>query len=565
MDREEFAKQFIQKGKQSGASKEDITKKLQVALNEYDSQNSGMGQTPPSDPSFVQNIGSALIEPAKKYGNMVMGAMAEGVNKGTELYATKVKGIDPEAAREAIYSKPNPFLNEKEVEQFSDPKRAAIEGTKRTAGMSSYFVPGGTSAKAAITSGAVAGGLYGLSDTDEEATLADYVKNVTYGAAGGAAGASAVHGLQTLSSKAIASITRKAQNILQSKPQIPDEIADKAVEKILSKASNAETGNVSSTAETVYGSGFNFSKKGQAFEKLKPQQTFKTMLQDKIWGTPGQISQKVNRVTGEDGVVSNIVKQGLNEIGDNIDIPSNLVSPEEVTGLYTTLTPKDVNSISVRLAKTAPGSSITGKDANKLFDFQQTLEKEAWDTLSRNISDSKALEYAQLKLLYASRIEQVLDKSIDQSGITTQLSKDPAIIAWLGDNVSENFARRFAETGGDLRALRSLQKDYVRMGRIVELSSQENSSLGKTMFKWVDQLPGVGPVISSVSNQIESVVGTGAPILTKSAMETANNVTRPIGQGLGQINTIMNKGASRIAPVVGASQMPGLGQTPPQL
>jgi len=264
-------------------------------------------------------------------------------------------------------------------------------------------------------------------------------------------------------------------------------------------------------------------------------------------------------VTGKDGVVSNIVRRSLDDAGGKIDVPSNLVNAEDLTGYFTALKPQDINSLSARLGKAAPGSTIMGKDANALFDFQKTLEKEAWDTLSRNISDSKAIEFAQAKLLFANRIEGVLDDAISKAGTSSQLAQDPAIITFLAKNVSDNFAKRFAETGGDLRMLRSLQKDYYRMGQIAELAQQENSSLGRAMFGWLNNIPAVGATLSALSKQGEAYLGTGVPVAMQNMGKAANAVGSGVSQAVG--NTVQ-----RMAPIMGsAAAVEGLGAVPPQL
>lgn len=544
MDRDEFARQFIEKGKSSGASKNDVTMKLQVALNQYDSQfgqESGLGETPPS---FLESMGQAIVKPAKDYGNMVLGAGYEAYRAGKSALGDTNAYYDSNK-REDVK---NPFLDQGEIDQFSDPKSATIEGTKRAIGAMSY-VPGGTLPKAVL-----AGGMYAFSQVDDDAAVDDYVKETVIGGAGGALG----YGASKLGGALWSKLTDKVSKIVSSKPVISEEIADKAAKHIIEKAAGTGSDGIPGVAESVYGSGFSFSKKGNAFEKLQPQQTFKTMLNDGVWGTPAQIVKTTNMVTGKDGVVSNIVKKSLDDLG-TIDVPSNLISVNDITGKYTLLSGDDVNGLLVRLSKSAPGSTITGKEAGGLFRFQRDLEKEAYEVLSRNSSNGKALEFAKLQLDLASKLEGVLDDAINQSGAISQLAKDPAIIAFLDKNVSRNFAKRFAEAGGDLRLLRALQKDYYRMGKIAELASQENSALGKSMFKWIDQIPGIGATLSSLSSQAEAAIGTGLPV---GARAISSKVGAPIQAGASRLGGIAGSMANQGAPIVGAAS---LGAVPPSL
>lgn len=112
-------------------------------------------QTQTSTPqgNFVTRLIGAFVEPAKKYGGMVAGA-------GYEAYRadkTKKTGDD------SIYLKQNPFLNEDEINTFSDPKKGIIEGAKRTAGAMSYAIPAGKSIKATAALAGTAGALDAVS------------------------------------------------------------------------------------------------------------------------------------------------------------------------------------------------------------------------------------------------------------------------------------------------------------------------------------------------------------------------------------------------------------------
>jgi len=502
----------------------------------------GLGNTPPS---LAQQIGTALVKPAKDYGKMVAGAGYEVYRAGKSALGDKNAYWD-EKTRQNV---PNPFLDQKELEQFSDPKSASLEGTKRAVGMMSYF-PGGSLPKAVV-----AGTMYGFSQTPDSASVDEYVKDTIKGGAYAGAG----YGIAKLGGAVWDKLVSKATSIMKT-PTISDEVADKTVKHILQKASDGSTIEAPGTAEAVYGSGFSFSKKGHAFETLKPQETFKTMIKDEVWGTPKTIIEKANKVTGENGVVSNLVKSGLDDLG-TIELPNGLISADDITGRYTSLSNKDVNGLLTRLGKAAPGDTITGKSATSLFKFQQDLESEAYGVLARNSSNGKAVEFAKLQIELSKKIENALDQAIESSGTTVSRANDPAIVSYLADNVSPQFAKRFQEASGSLRGLRSLQKDYYRMAEIARLSSQENSSLGKTLFRWMDNLPVVGPTVSALSKQTEAYLGTGAPILANKIIETTKNIPQSTAALANKSLGVVGSATKRVLPLVGAS----LGGVPPKL
>lgn len=521
----------------------------------------GLGETPPS---LAQQIGTALVKPAKDYGKMVAGAGYEAYRAGKSALGDKNAYWD-EKTRQNVQ---NPFLDQKELEQFSDPKKASLEGTKRAVGMASY-VPAGSLPKAIL-----AGSMYAFSQVDDDAKIDQYVAETLTGGAGGALG----YGITKLGGALWSKLTDKVAKIANSAPEISSEVADTASKRIMEKVAKSNTNDVVGVKERVYGSGLPFSKAGHAFDRLKPQETFKTMIEDGVYGTPAQILKKADMVTGENGVLSNIVKESLGQVGD-VDIPSGILDLDSITGKYTTLGKKEIGDLTTRLGKSAPGGSISGKNAVDLFDFQRTLEKEAYDVLQKGSSSGKVTEFAQLKLDLAGKIEQSLDKAISESGISSELAKDPAIIEYLNKNVSKNLARKVTNSGGDLRQLRAIQKDYYRIAEIVRLNSQEGSSLGNNYFNNLIEkiIPAVGSSLSALSDEANTFVGTALPVafdrLAKRAgpalntvSSVAGKVTSATGDTVNRLAPAFGSTVNRLAPLVGSQIInSGLGSKPPQL
>lgn len=156
----------------------------------------GVAPQQPQKESFFQRLVKSFVKPVVDYGSMVGGAGYEVYRAGKSALGDENAYIDKQGKNVA-----NPFLNQQELETFSKPGSAALEGTKRAAGMASYFIPGGKLAEGAgvgakilqgAAMGAKAGGLYGFSQSkanDLEGLATDTVKgSVTGGVTGGVIG-----------------------------------------------------------------------------------------------------------------------------------------------------------------------------------------------------------------------------------------------------------------------------------------------------------------------------------------------------------------------------------------
>lgn len=160
--------------------------------------NGGTQQTQ-KQPSFLDKLIKAVVKPGVDYGNMAAGSIYEGYRgiKSAMGDQNAYGSVNPQTGK--WEDKANPFLNQQEIETFSKPGSAALEGSKRAAGMASYFIPGGKAAEGAgilakviqgAKAGAQAGSLYGYSQSqgnNVEDLTADTIKGgVVGGVTGGA-------------------------------------------------------------------------------------------------------------------------------------------------------------------------------------------------------------------------------------------------------------------------------------------------------------------------------------------------------------------------------------------
>jgi len=530
--REDFAKRFIERGQQSGASKEEISSKLDLALKDYDNQ---FGQ----QPGLLKTIGKSLVDPVLEYGAMVgeAGYQAGKFATTPEMRRASMPGIFGEASDEdlmnLVKTKPTAFMKEEAL--TGSRGDIVLEGTKRTAGAMAYAVPGGKSVAGAVKVGAAAGALAGFGASEKGEEIGSTI-------AGGILGG-VISGVVYKGTSSIPKIYDKAKtrvsHIIKKPSKVSKEVADDISTKLIRNAESVYDQKIPGKAESIYSSGFRISKKNYAMERLRPQETASTMIEDGIWGSPETIITKSNQVTGKNGILSGMIKDSLKKHGDDVILPDDMITKSAVEGKYTTLTVDDVAGLNTRFSKAAPGGTVTGKDPTGLFDFQRTLEKEAFTTLTGKTPGEKTTEFALLKLDMARAIERELDAVVEKSGVAAELSNDPVVIDWLADNISENLARKVKNSGGDLRILRSLQKDYYRMGQIAQLSQQESSSLGGSLFGWINKIPVVGEVIEGALSPFESMAATGIAVGSKNIptpsvpqvpMPSSSQISRVAGQ-----------------------------------
>lgn len=220
-------------------------------------QSGNMDQTTgKKQPNLLDRIARALVKPAVDYGNLVGGAGYEVFRKGKEILGDKkAYGYRDESTGEWVDVK-NPFLTEKELETFSDPKKGLLEGAKRSAGMASYFVPGGKLAEGAgvgakilqgVKVGAEVGGLQGFSQSEGE-NLEDLATDTVKGGIVGGATGGVVGGVGGVVSKMKgAKGATQAKIINPDVPASPTMVGKKA--EIVQELSNM--GVKGSTAEEI--------------------------------------------------------------------------------------------------------------------------------------------------------------------------------------------------------------------------------------------------------------------------------------------------------------------------
>ena len=105
----------------------------------------------------------------------------------------------------------------------------------------------------------------------------------------------------------------------------------------------------------LYQSAFPFSKKSNAFERLKPAETVDDMIRYGITGDSAAIKQKAAKITGKDGVLTNIVNEAIELTPDKTGVKLPTVKTSDFANQFSELDDNKINEQILRLTKLKPG------------------------------------------------------------------------------------------------------------------------------------------------------------------------------------------------------------------
>jgi len=294
--------------------------------------------------------------------------------------------------------------------------------------------------------------------------------------------------------------------------QAVEAVDNPAVQRILSKAGQVgkagdEAGSLS---KNIYQSVLNISKKGNAFEKLNPNETVGSMIKYGINGSPEDISNAAQKITGKSGILSNVVNNAITDVKAPAKMDSVFgVLNDSRQGRFSALSTEKVDELSRRLSKIPQGKNIGDVELSRLLDEERKLQSEAVNhRIAGAKGDTAAAELGKLKMEVADEIGNVIDEAVNKVGNISKY-KDPAIIESIAQ-ISPKLANDFANAK-TIKDIRGLQKPFVRMSKILELNQNEPSSLGQRLFRSIGSVPVVGPILDAGAQNL------AVPAATKTA------------------------------------------------
>lgn len=285
------------------------------------------------------------------------------------------------------------------------------------------------------------------------------------------------------------------------------------IDSILKAAGQAgsRADDASSLSKNIYQSALNISKKGNSFERLKPNETVGQMIKYGIKGNTDDIAAATEKVTGQNGILSNVVNNAIADVKAPVKLDRVFNYLKEAKGgRFSALGSDKIDEVSTRLTRIPQGKEIGDIEASKLLDVGRKLEAEAVaHRIAGSKGDTLATELGQLKMEVADEIVAVIDEAVEGKG-NIQAYKDPRIIEEL-TKVSPKLAKDF-KNAKSISELRSLQKPFVRMSKIIQLSQNEPSSLGQKLFRSVGNIPVLGPILDAGAQNLAVPAATSTAV-----------------------------------------------------
>lgn len=309
----------------------------------------------------------------------------------------------------------------------------------------------------------------------------------------------------------------------------PQTKVDPQIKSILDKASKAgDTEGVSQMSRNIYQSVLNFSKKDRSFERLQPNKTVGSMIEYGISGTPDDILTKTKTVTGQNGILSNVVNEALVDANVTVNLDDmgkvqELIKDARNSSKYVKLSDKDFQSVAGELSNLPQlsGKGVGEYDLSNLLDYQRMLQKQAQPYRIAGRTDVAAQQMGDFLTDVADELGGIIDSKVKGVGSIDKY-KDPSIIAEL-KVISPKLAKEF-EQAKTLSDIRSLQAPFVRMQQIMDLVLQEPSSLGKNLFRGAAQIPVLGPILDTVAQSV------AVPVATRAAVAMDRGTQSPVLQ-----------------------------------
>lgn len=306
------------------------------------------------------------------------------------------------------------------------------------------------------------------------------------------------------------------------------------ISKILQDVGGVDQKQVGQLSRNLYQQSLSFSKKSNAFERYRPNETAAKMIDYGIAGSSDDIAKTASKVSGSNGILSRVVNEAVGSTQKPVDVSRVYTYMQNIEpGVYSALSPEKINDVLNRVRR-LPQKELGTVDASMLLDFERKLQSEGFAHHIAGLKgDTAAQELANLKLGLADEIGSLIDDAVRE---TQNLEKfnDPRVISEL-NQISPKLAQEYqaAIQAGDISAIRSLQSPFVRIQKIIDLSQNEASSLGTNFFRTLSNIPGVGEVLNALSNQIST------PLATTLAVGLEKNM---IGQGIKKAGSEIIKG-----------------------
>lgn len=293
--------------------------------------------------------------------------------------------------------------------------------------------------------------------------------------------------------------------------------------------------NVEEVAGRIYGQSYGIP--ARMAREMKPNEVFKEMVRDGVVGTPDQVKERVGKITGKDGIFTELTNGVAKSQTKPIDLGSAKVESREYIK-NSILDGKKQRDLSRQITNQIDQSQkfINEGDAFSALKKARDLEKQGYAL--KNAGESlfnkkpKLVAEGQAYIVAAKNITDQIDELSVSTGIIDQLKTDENISKVLeagGPKVVEKFlnAKSFKD-------LRSIVAPYVKMGMIIDMNEAGNfSQLAPAIKQSLGKLGqmGVGGAVGSTFGPLGTLLGAGAGYVAQPTIEAIGQNFVPKVQG----------------------------------
>lgn len=348
--------------------------------------------------------------------------------------------------------------------------------------------------------------------------------------------------------------------------------AGKASEEALKSAPTLDT--------RVFSKNFTVPTKLAGKNRLDVMGTSKQMMDYGIGKNGDLNSMKAasEAVTGDDGIVSNVVRDALSRSNAPISTDDVVVAAQDAAGKYASLDDK-ISEKAINIIK----KSLVSNNANTpqgAYKAMQELEKLGYAEASKSTyltARPGAEDLGDVYLAAADALKKNLSKAVFDKG-SIEVYKQPGVLEALS-KISPKLAEKF-QKATTLGELRSLQAPFVKLSQILDqtemasfsqASKVSQSLAGGIVSPTIDVIKEAGVqqgsrrVAGFVSNLLTKLQGLGGKI--GGGIDKVATATQPITQKIGSageamLNPAVARGVGMTAPTVASSVM---GDTPGQV
>ena len=296
-----------------------------------------------------------------------------------------------------------------------------------------------------------------------------------------------------------------------------------AVERVLQKANKADKlTKVGNLERGIYQGILRIPKADKAFQILKPSETVDSMIRYGIKGNYDDLASKASRVTGDKGILTGVVDNAIADVAGkgNIGKVFEVIEETKTGGKYSKIPEVEFQKLSERVNRIPQSGGVGDVDLAAILDEERKLQSEGFRQMSdgKRVGDLQVEELGRFKLELADELGGIIDSNVKNAKVLDKY-KDPKILAEL-KKVSPKLADDF-KNAKTLSEVRTLQKDFVRFKKLLDLTGQQGASASSGLFGRLQDIPVLGDIVQSASENLAAPVSTNVAV-------GLNNLPKPL-------------------------------------